>query len=1315
MIKVKRLLAGAFTAFYCASLVPVNAININSKTKNNDFAELKINGLSADEYQEYLNTLEKNGDIDLDVVLDMVESGDILYETNVSTINSRAIGGTGNDDRSTIANVGIPDHTIDNKIAYCLDVTKNSPYGLNYSNAGVTTDEGLNAILYHGYPLNSTGMKEKYGLSDTQARKYTQYAVWYYYNPSYFKQRSIPYINELLQHAKNKNSIQNVFNISTNTPSVNEVYKIQESEVITTSGSEGTFTFPSDSNVWSVDLNGNKRNNFAIGESFKVQAVGSVTGTVNKTVTSSIVTPTHQLYLPSNSNYQRLAVPGNSTKILTSSKELSLNFKGIVEQGSIEVKKVDENSKALQGVKFGLYSDKEATKKISTGVTDTNGLVTFSNLDINKTYFVKELEGLNGYVVDSSIKAVELKSTKVSVTVTNSKVYGQIEIIKTEANSDIKLQGAEFGIYDSNSVLVETITTDANGVAKSNKLPYGSYTVKETKAPNGYVLSTESKTVTINENNKSYSISFENAAIKGFIQIHKIDGETKKPLEGVKFGIYRANDNSLVQELSTDKNGIAKSNSLKTGNYYIQETEALEGYILDETKYQIIISEDNKVYEQTIVNSKIAGSFTLTKLDSTTKKPMANVEFKLEALSGTNKGLTWNLKSDENGLVQVDNLVFGNYEITEVETLDGYILNSKPYKFSIKSKGQHVEYTMTNDRVIGSFTLTKLDSATKKPMANVEFKLEALSGINKGTLLNLTTNSDGIVEAKDLLAGNYEVTEVKTLDGYVLNNTPYNFTISENGQKIEYTMENQRALGNLTLVKVDEETNEKLSDVAFRITALSGLYEGKVSNVKTNEEGIVELENLPVGEYEIVEVKTIEGYVLNETPINFTIVENNQHIELTITNKREKGSLNILKYDSETKEPLANVTFSIEALTGIDAGKSWLLQTGETGIIELENLNLGEYQIVEVQANDGYVLNNNPIPFEITENGQVIEKEIANDKITGQFEFLKYDADTKNPISDVEFSVKGLDGFANGIEFIFTTDEKGEYVSERLPYGTYEITEVEAKEGYILDSTPITVSITANDVIIPISKENKMIYGEVDFSKTDATTGHIIEGAYIQIVGVSETNSHINFEFVSEEEGNRFTLPYGKYEITETIAPEGYVLSEEVGTFEILEDGSIVKAELKNERIVGNLQIFKLCQDTNKRLEGATFGIYNSNRELIAEITTDENGVAILENIEYGTYYYKELSSPFGYIIDENEYEFTLENNGDTIVIEFFNKAIPALPDMLEDEDVEVETKEPVQTIIPLPDTSGVNAIVIIVAGAATITGAVLLIKKRKA
>lgn len=1202
MSKIKRLLLGTFTALYCTTLIPVNAINIDTnknKDNKNTYAEVKVNGMSIDEYSEQLDELQNNGEIDMNMVYDMLKNGDIFDEiAPMSESYSRAVGSTEDDDRQTIQNVAIPNHSVDGRIAFCLEVTKNSPYGVNYSDSGENTDAGLAAILYHGYPSNASGMVEKYGLTEKQARKYTQYAIWYYYTPSYFKYRSIPYINELLEHAKNKNGAQSIFNVSTSKPSTKEVNNIQESEVIKTSGSKGTFTFPSDSNVWSVDVNGNKKNTFNIGESFKIQAVGSVSGEIKRNITSKISVPVHELFLPSASNYQRLVVPNFTTKTVTNSKEVSLSFKGIIEKGSIEVKKLDENGNPLKDVTFAVYSDANAKNQIATAKTNSNGIATFSNLESKKTYYVKEISGLEGYVVDSTVKTVALNSKSASVTVTNTKIYGQIQITKYEANSKTKLQGAEFTIYDSNNKAIETIKTNENGVATSSELPYGTYTVKETKAPNGYISSNEVKTVKIEKLNEVYTLSYENNVVKGSIEVLKIDSDTKKPLEGVTFAIYTADD-KFVEEITTNKDGKATSSNLRFGSYYIQETKALKGYVLDSTKYSFTIDTNNKVCSQTVTNSKATGKFTLTKIDSTTKKPMEGVEFKLEALSGSNKGLSWMLKTDSNGLIEVNNLVYGEYRITETKTLDGYILNTNAYNFAIEKNGQHVKYEMTNDR----------------------------------------------------------------------------------------------ALGNIVINKVDAETKEVLEGVKFEVTAMSGLNKGKTWTVKTNKEGIAELNNLALGTYSIVETKTIDGYVLDSTPVEVTIEKNNETVTKEIVNSRSKGKVTLLKYDVETGEPLANVVFEIKGLNGLNEGKTWTLETGETGIIELDELHLGDYEISEIKTLDGYVLDTNPIPFSITENGQLIEKTMSNSRIAGRFEFVKYDSETLNPLSDVEFSVKGISGFATNIEFNFTTNKDGEFISEDLPYGTYEIIEVVAKEGYVLDSTPIVVEIVSNDVCVPVSMANKQIIGIVDFSKTDVTTGDVIPGAHIKIEGIDESNSNINFEFVSEAEGNRFTLPYGKYQITETIAPEGYVLTEEVGTFEILENGEIVEAELKNERIKGRLEIIKLSEEGNRKLQGAEFAIYNSEKEVIAELVTNEDGIAVLEDLVYGTYYFKETKAPFGYILDDTEYEFKVENHGDTIQVEFFNRAIPALPDGIEEEE---PVKEPVQTIIPLPDTSGVSPIAVL-------------------
>lgn len=1034
MIKFKKLLAMAFTAFYCTTLFPVHAIDIDSKDKTNDdsFAELKVNDMSVDDYSKNLKKLQKDGKLDLDLVFDLLENGDI-FEEDLASKYSRAIGNTSDFDRETILNVGIPNHTLDGKVAYCLDVIKNEPYGMNYSDAGAITDEGLNAILYHGYPLNKSGMKEKYGLSDKVARKYTQYASWYYYNPSYFRPRSIPYIDELLTHARNKNGAKNIFNISNSNLNTREVNKIQESDIITTSGSKGTFTFPSDSSVWSVDVNGNKKNTFNIGESFKVQALSSVSGNVKKVLTSSVPVPVNQLFLPSNPNYQRFAVPGYSSKNLTNSKELNLNFKGI--KGSVQVKKVDENGNPLQSVKFGLFSDSSAKNQIATGTTDNNGLVTFSNLDVDRTYYVKELSGLQGYVVDSSIKAVALNDKSANVTVTNTKIYGQIEVIKKETGlNDSRLQGAEFAIYDSANNTVDTITTGQNGAAVSKKLPYGSYTVKEIKAPHGYTINNNSQTVKIDSLNKTYTLSFENNPIKGSIEILKIDGDNKKPLAGVKFGVY-TQDEKLVEEFVTNNDGIAKSSALRFGTYYIQEIEALEGYNLDSTKYQIIVNENNKVYTQTITNSKSHGKIVINKVDATNKKPLSGVLFEVKAISGLNKGMTW------------------------------------------------------------------------------------------------------------------------------LN--------------------------------------------------------------KTNENGVLELEGLFVGEYEITEISTIDGYVLDSNPIKATIKKDGQVVDVTVENKRIEGRFEFLKYDDSTEE--------------------------------------------------------------------------------------------KTPLSDVTFQVKGLSELTRGIEFTFTTDENGTYTSELLPYGTYEIVEVEAKKGYVLDSTPVIVEIKAQDELVSVSKANKQIVGGLDFIKIDADdeSKTPLAGAVIQVVGVSETNSDYKDTFESSVDGNRFSLPYGKYELTEISAPEGYIKSDEVIEFEVLEDGQMVTVELENKKILADLEIIKVsAKDKNLKLQGAEFNIYNSDKELIETIVTNEEGVATLNNLPYGTYFYQETKAPFGYIIDKTVYEFQVEEPSVITITVENNPFLPALPDIMEEEEIVDEENEFIQ---PLPDTSGISPIVLMAGSLVLIiVGGIVVLKRRK-
>lgn len=1007
MIKIKKLLTMTLTALYCFTILPVNASSLNEK-EDSKKPVITINDMSLEEFNK------------------LSEEEKVFGE--VSDSLSRAIGNTGVGD-FTVPGVQIPNITIDGLTAYCLDMPKDFPVNLYYSDNGEYNGAQVNALLYHGYPTNASNLKGKYGLSDLQARRYTQYALWVLLMPSgTFKDRDIPYVNELLSLAKGSKVAPNEFYIHNNAVTFSEESKTQVSNVFTTSGSKGTFAFQSDDNVYSTDVNGNRKDTFNIGESFKVVAKGSVKGNITKEIKVSVERPVAELFIPSLDNYQRLIVPSYKTAYYTSSKTLSLNFNGIVEKGSITVKKTDENGNALSNVTFGLYSDSNCQNQLNKGTT-SNGNVTFNDLEVGKTYYVKEISGITGYVTDSSIKEVKLNSSNETITVVNKKIYGQIEVVKTEEGNEIlRLSGAEFEIYDASSNLVDKITTGENGVAVSKRLPFGNYTIKETKAPNGYNLNSSNQSVNIDTMDKIYSVTFKNSPIKGFIEIEKIDVENSSPLKGVKFGLYKSDD-TLIEELITNENGTAKSSELRYGNYYVQEIEAIEGYNLESTKYPVSIIENGKVYRQTITNSKSYGKLIINKIDASSKEPIAGVLFNIKATSGFNKDKEWLLETNENGIIELEGLTTGNYEITEVKAAEGYILSTEVIKESIKKNGQAVEVTIENERI--------------------------------------------------------------------------------------------------------------------------------------------------------------------------------------------KGKFELLKYDDNSEE--------------------------------------------------------------------------------------------KNPLEGVKFSVKGIDGFGKEINFEFETDEKGLYTSDYLEYGTYEIVEIEAKEGYVLDATPILIHIKSNDELVFVTKANKMIFGGLDFIKIDSKDEDKtpIKGATIEIRGVSELNSNYVDTFESSEEGNRFSLPYGKYELREINAPTGYIKTEEVIEFEIKEDGEFVSVELENEKILANLELIKVSSKKKSlKLQGAEFDIYDENMNLVTSVVTNEEGIASVYDLPYGKYFYKETKAPNGYVIDENTYEFSVKESS-TITITVENSPmLQALPDKLEEDNK--------NNIIPLPDTGGIGMIAILVSLGLVLVGAMLISSRRR-
>ncbi|WP_279222046.1 MSCRAMM family protein, partial [Clostridium perfringens] len=313
-------------------------------------------------------------------------------------------------------------------------------------------------------------------------------------------------------------------------------------------------------------------------------------------------------------------------------------------------------------------------------------------------------------------------------------------------------------------------------------LRYGVYKFIEDETPEGYWASDKEYTININEDNKVYVKYVKNAPIQAKLRVVKVDSKDSKPLEGVKFQVRNTDTNKLVEftnfvgiipnkttTLTTDKNGeIITPQHLAYGNYQLEEAKPKDGYIsikpipfkIDENTALEDIKDLGTVYTIKVSNDRITGDMELLKVDSETKEPLTDIEFKVKALDGLMKGQTWDLKSNDKGIVSLKGLEYGHYKIEEVKTLWNYVINKEPIFFDVKENGQVIKLEMENKKIRANAELIKVDSETKRPLEGAEFELwngENLVG-------NYTTNKDGKIVVENLEAGNYYFNEIKAPD-----------------------------------------------------------------------------------------------------------------------------------------------------------------------------------------------------------------------------------------------------------------------------------------------------------------------------------------------------------------------------------------------------------------------------------------------------------------------------------------------------------------------------------------------------------------------
>ena len=1199
---------------------------------------------------------------------------------------------------------------------YCLNTGALNPTGQDYTKE-MQVDAGIETILYWGYPAKDGS---DWGISADEYRYCTQLAIWAYQKEAGLSRGLVrerlqsgtvplsklkPVMDFLVDKAHNK-EMPTFFEVSPNDIIAHQEGDYFVSEPIkiksnyTLSGVKVTIKSASNpeltKDIVIKDMDGNvKDSGYKANESFRVYIPSNAeTGDLKVSVKAKVDIPAMLGYMTPEQGIQDMAVSSLDTHSMDKDN-IKVSWTGL--NGAVQVIKKGDDGKLLTGAKFVL---KNANDENVAEATSQDGKAVFNDIKPAE-YTIHEVEAPQGYLVTNPVN-VTVKPNKVSIAeMTDTQIKGKIQVLKVDEETNTPLQGAEFEITQDGKH-IETITTGENGIATSSLLPFGNYLVKEIKAPSKYVLNGEEHPVTISENGKTIEITHTNKIIKGKVAVKKTDSEISDlNLEGAEFTIYDNNKN-IVATITTNKDGYAESEPLNYGTYTMQETKAPKGYLLSNKVWDININENDKTYTFDVSNDVIKGKLQIVKVDSENEeKPVEGAGFDVIAVNvnGIKEGtVVDHVVTDKNGFAYTKDLRYGDYKFHETDTPKGYWKSDKEYSFNIAENGKTYVKYIKNSPIQAKVRVIKVDSKDGKPLKGVKFQIRNADtkklveftnfiGIIPMKTTTLETNKNGeLVTPQNLAYGNYLLEEVEPLEGYIKVN-PIPFKIDENSVLEEikdlgtiYTQKvsNDRITANMELLKLDKETNKPLENIEFKVTALDGFMKGKTWNLKSDDKGLVSLKGLEYGDYRVDEVKTLWNYVLNKEPIFFSVKENGKTIKLQMTNKKIRGSVELFKFDKDTNRPLEGVKFDL--LNGDK--KVGTYTTDNTGKITVNNLEAGNYTWVEVEAIDHYNKVDKKYDFNIYKDGQLEKIDVANTVKTGELDFSKTDVTTGDSIDGAKVKITGLEPQNKHINIEFNSSKEGNKFT--LPEGKYTFEETLAPEGYRINKEVGTFEIKDGQITKANLKDERK-QGDLIFTKTDVTTGKVIEGAKIKITCTEGLSKGKVIDFTSSKDGNKFTLDEGKYTFEETSAPNGYRINKEVGTFEI-KDGEITKANLKDERKQGDLEFTKTDVTDGRIIEGAKIKIIcveGLSKGKVIEFTSFKDGNKF--TLDEGKYTFEEISAPNGYEINKEVGTFeikdgqitkaNLKDERTTGVLEF-TKTDVATGEVLEGAKIKIECLE---------------------------------------
>ena len=861
----------------------------------------------------------------------------------------------------------------------------------------------------------------------------------------------------------------------------------------------------------------------------------------------------------------RYVVPEKQTAPIKWNEVTNRDFTNILKKFSVTVTKSDreegtaQGDAKLSGAVYGIYKGETLVDKY---VTDSDGQFTTKEYICDSDWTVREITPSEGYLLDKTIHKVgtepkffTIEHNLISNDVTEQVMKGNIAIIKHTDDGETKIEtpenGATFEIYLKSSGSFgaaeederDTIVCDENGFAQTKDMPYGVYTVHQTKGWEGRELMKDFD-VFISQDGQTYRYLINNANFESYIKVVKKDAETGKtiPYAGAGFQIYDPAGNKVsmtftyptpttIDTFYTDADGqLVTPEKLEYGKgYSLVEVQAPYGYVLDSTPVPFDVTEENSTQE---------GGITLIKVDkpNMAQKGTISIEKTGEVFFGVNvfgeegkdviyqpvytvKGLAGavyeitagedvitpdgtlryhkgdvvdTVTTDDEGFAKSKELYLGKYTVVETKAPTGMVINNEKHSVELTYAGQDVAVTETatsfyNERQKVKIFLEKILEQNETfgigkndEIKNISFGLYAKEDIvsSSGTVIP----ADGLIEIitldengkatvnTDLPFGSYYIKEIATDEHYILSDTQYPFTFEYAGQDTETVeikvndgkpIENKLIYGSVSGKKVDEK-GEALNGALigiFKADETVFTREHALMTAVSQKDGSFSFAKVPYGNWIVREIEAPTGFVLDDTSYEVNISENEQVVEVEITNEYVHGNIQLTKVDADYPDnKLTGATFEVyRDVNGdgkLDDGDELIgnLKETSTGIYEMKELLYGKYLVRETKAPDGFELDKGvySVFIENDETTYNVENKAGvgfiNQAMKGNLKIKKTSSDGK--VEGFTFRVTG----ENGYDRSFTTDKNGEIFIEGLRIGEYTVSEVSdnVSAGYVL-------------------------------------------------------------------------------------------------------------------------------------------------------------------------------------------------------------------------------------------------------------------------